>query len=224
MSKLAAELDRERIAGHLSTWIAVGESAGLGIGEVANAMGANTVIYPAHAGAAASVGPLLSDGCIEIRRQWQSGEDVPGDRNQPPERRLRENFRELLDEVAARVTALGYDIDDVDCERRVMLQGPGPSWVIAPLPYFETIDDIVKGARDNEACTLTGAVVRARVDFHKPALPPIATSSTIRGDGKPDSRIVQGTCRLLACLCEIDVPAGWRAEWEPYGDVVMTRV
>lgn len=221
---LVALLDRTQIAQHLETWIAVGEAAGAEAAAHAGVCGAHKIIFPGHAGAAPTVGMLLADGHIRLERVWQGEANIPGDPLLSPEIRLREVFRELLDEVAARVTQLGYDIDDVECSRRVLLDSSGRRIDIVPLPTFTTIDEIESLSRSGEKQKLVGAEVSAIIDLPKPVLPPTAFSSTIRGAGVPDDRIVLGPGKMLACLCEIDVPAGWRAEWEPCGDVVMTRV
>ena len=119
---------------------------------------------------------------------------------------------------------MGYDIDDLECSRRVLLDSSGKRIDIVPLPAFTTIDEIECLGRSGEKQKLVGVEVSAIIDLPKPVLPPTAFSATIRGAGVPVGDVVTGPGKMHACLCEIDVPAGWRAEWEPCGDVVMTRV
>jgi len=212
------------------TWVVAGPECGIvarGLSELALVQ---KVVVPAHAGASTPVGLLVMD---LIREHWISFGYTTG-LGDGDTARLREAFRDLMDQASAEAFRLGFDTDDLVCEKYVDISVPHSStfWRVQ-CGQFSTIDQIFEQfdqlRKMTGGCTfsskmIVGASIRSTIETAKPRLPVAAQSTTIVGAGEPAARIVVGPGRMLACLCEIDVPRGWQAEWEPSGDVVMTRV
>ena len=215
-----------------ATWIVAGAGCGVlawGLAELAHVQ---KVIVPAHAGASTAVGLLV----MNLIREHQISFGYSPGLGVDDTTRLRQAFRELMDQASAEAFRLGYDTDDLICESYVDICVPGKDsstiWTIQCGEFntiagiFEQFDQLtrVTNGSDSSSKAIVGATVRSTIETPKPRLPGLAHSTSISGAGEPADRIVIGPGKMLACLCEIDVPAGWRAEWEPCGDVVMTRV
>lgn len=217
-------------------WILFGDESAKDVPRLANEHGVDKLIVCAHAGAVKTVELLLSDHYVRAGARFNSPSAMAGDPSPNLEKKVRAVFRDQMDEISRQAFKLGFDTDDLVCGRAIAIKvedNPVPVLLTDDRPEFiTTAMEICQSPQDNsvsdsdrqQRAYICGLEVFAIIETSKPPLPPFAVSSTIAGAGEPADRIVIGPGKMLACLCEIDVPAGWRAEWEPCGDVVMTRV
>lgn len=217
-------------------WIFFGDESAKEVPGLANEHNADKLIVCAHAGAVKTVELLLSDHYVRAGARFNSPSAMSSDSSPNLEKKIRAVFRDQMDEISREAFKLGFDTDDLVCGRAIAIKvpdNPVPVLLTDDRPEFiTTAMEICQSPQDKSAndpdrqqrAYICGLEVFAIIETSKPPLPPVAASSTIAGAGEPTDRIVNGPGKMQACLCEIDVPAGWRAVWEPCGDVVMTRV
>lgn len=228
----AVEHAQSQLGVHFASgpWVVAGRACNDLLQGLAAIEGVQTLVVPAHAGASTPVGLLV----MNLIREHRVSFDYTTGLGVGDTPRLREAFRDLMDQASAEAFRLGFDTDDLVCEKYVEICAPSSStfWkfecgdassIEAIFERFDQLSTLTGGAALSNRF-IAGASVRSTIETPKPRLPAVAKSSTIAGAGEPTQRIVSGPGRMLACLCEIDVPAGWRAEWEPSGDVVLTRI
>lgn len=219
-------------------WILLGQECATLVPELADQFHAEKMIIPAHCGGAIrTIEMLMGDHYVERSLTLAKSSPLPGDPARSDEERLRAIVRDLMDEVSREAFRLGFDTDDLVCYRMIVVRNPDSQRLVF---FTERDGNVIRKALElcgvergqtnelshvgTERPYIGEVKVFAIIETLKPILPPTSTSITIDGGDTPTPRVVVGPGKMLACLCEIDVPAGWRAEWEPCGDVVMTRV